>query len=272
MAPKNTATTGPRPPNASSTAGRQPKTLTAIRETAPYVLVAVLYIVVRYQALRGFAHATISISWKEVLLTWPAVLWFYVQHLLFPVHLSEFYALDYVRHATVRLVVLPLLLLFAIAVALYFWIRSLRQEPSAFFALLLIALPLLPVLDLRSLTAGDIAKSLKAPDAKVKKAIKDLAIQPAALAKSQSLIEAPRGDIRRTHLNHELQKVVLARKINRTLEERLANAPAPPLGSQERSDLTDMGHRIQRRSPKLQSLVADDRAPLGFRDVDRLPR
>ncbi len=30
------------------------------------------------------------------------------------------------------------------------------------------------------LTAGDIAKMLKAPDAKVKKAIKDLAIQPAA--------------------------------------------------------------------------------------------
>ena len=30
------------------------------------------------------------------------------------------------------------------------------------------------------MTAGDIAKALKAPDAKVKKAIKDLAIQPAA--------------------------------------------------------------------------------------------
>jgi hypothetical protein len=30
------------------------------------------------------------------------------------------------------------------------------------------------------LTAGAIAKALKAPDAKVKKAIKDLAIQPAA--------------------------------------------------------------------------------------------
>ena len=30
------------------------------------------------------------------------------------------------------------------------------------------------------LTAGNIAKALKAPDAKVKKAIKDLAIQPAA--------------------------------------------------------------------------------------------
>jgi hypothetical protein len=30
------------------------------------------------------------------------------------------------------------------------------------------------------LTAGDIAKALKAPDTRVKKAIKDLAIQPAA--------------------------------------------------------------------------------------------
>jgi hypothetical protein len=30
------------------------------------------------------------------------------------------------------------------------------------------------------MTAGDIAKALKAPDSKVKKAIKDLALQPAA--------------------------------------------------------------------------------------------
>ncbi len=132
------------------------KMLSGLQGTAPYLLLTLLYVVVRSRALGGFAHATISISWKSVFLTWPAVVWFYARHLLFPVRLSEFYALDYVRHATVRLVVLPLLLLPALGGALYFWIRLLRQKQVAFFALLLIALPLLPVLDLRSLTAGDI--------------------------------------------------------------------------------------------------------------------
>lgn len=145
------------PPHAGRGGDQQAKTLTALRETAPYVLLGVLYLVVRYRALGGFTHATISISWKEVFLTWPAVLWFYAQHLLFPVRLSEFYPLDYVRNATTQLVVLPLLFLLALGVVLYFLIRSLQPKQAVQFALLLIVLPLLPVLDLRSLTAGDIA-------------------------------------------------------------------------------------------------------------------
>jgi tetratricopeptide (TPR) repeat protein len=51
---------------------------------------------------------------------------------------------------------LPLLLLLALGLALYFLIRSLQLRQAALFALLLIALPLLPVLDLRALTPGDI--------------------------------------------------------------------------------------------------------------------
>ena len=71
--------------------------LAAVRAAAPYGLVALIYLGVRYRALKGFAHPTISISWTEIFLTWPSVLWFYVKRLLFPFHLSEFYSLDYVR-------------------------------------------------------------------------------------------------------------------------------------------------------------------------------
>jgi protein O-mannosyl-transferase len=129
----------------------------ALREAAPYVLLTLIYAGIRYRALRGFAHPTISLSWTEVFLTWPSVLWFYARHLLLPLHLSEFYSLNYVRHVTADQVLLPSLLLLALGLALHFLIRCLPQKRVAFFALALIVLPLLPVLDLRSLTAGDIA-------------------------------------------------------------------------------------------------------------------
>jgi tetratricopeptide (TPR) repeat protein len=132
-----------------------PKATAALPGVAPYVLLALIYIGVRYRVLRGFAHPTVPISWTEALLTWPSILWFYAQHLLLPFRLSEFYSLDYVHHATAGLV-LPLFLLLALGLALYYWIRALPQKQVAFFALALIVLPLLPVLNLRSLTPGDI--------------------------------------------------------------------------------------------------------------------
>ena len=133
--------------------------IAAIRESAPYLLLVPIYGGVRYRALGGWSHPTIPISWTEVCLTWPAVLWFYVRHLLLPVRLSEFYSLDYVSHFSARGVLLPLafLLIVASAVAFVFpLLRGSRQKNAARLALLLIIIPLLPVLDLHSLTVGDI--------------------------------------------------------------------------------------------------------------------
>jgi tetratricopeptide (TPR) repeat protein len=144
-----------RPPSGTQADGALPKATAALPGVAPYVLLALIYIGVRYRVLRGFAHPTVPISWTEALLTWPSILWFYAQHLLLPFRLSEFYSLDYVHHATAGLV-LPLFLLLALGLALYYWIRALPQKQVAFFALALIVLPLLPVLNLRSLTPGDI--------------------------------------------------------------------------------------------------------------------
>jgi protein O-mannosyl-transferase len=131
----------------------------AIRESVPYLLLVLIYGGVRYRVLGGWSHPTIPIGWTEVLLTWPAVLWFYARHLLWPLRLSEFYPLDYVSHFSAAAVLLPLALLLTLAVAVAFVLFLLRghsQENVALFVLLLLVVPLLPVLDLRSLTVGDI--------------------------------------------------------------------------------------------------------------------
>lgn len=128
----------------------------AVRESAPYLLVALIYLAVRSWALHGFSHPAISLSWTQVLLTWPAVVWFYARHLLLPVGLSEFYSLSYLDRATAGGFWLPLAKLALLLAVSWIWIRGISQRGAAWFALALIVLPLLPVLDLPSLTVGDI--------------------------------------------------------------------------------------------------------------------
>ena len=128
----------------------------AIRVSAPYWLIAFAYLGVRFWALHGFSHPPIALSAKQLFLTWPAVLWFYARHLLLPVNLSEFYSLAYLDHASLRHFWLPLALLVSVLALSVLWIRQLSQRRVAWFAVAMLILPLLPVLDLRSLTVGDI--------------------------------------------------------------------------------------------------------------------
>ncbi|MGA9473066.1 MAG: tetratricopeptide repeat protein [Terriglobales bacterium] len=124
-------------------------------------LVAVVlgYFVVRFYALRGWSHSTITIGWKEVFFSWPSVVWFYVTHLVWPARLSEFYSLDYISHATAGAVFVPLAYLLITAIVAAVVVRFIRErfeKRLARFGFVLLIVPLLPVLDLRSLTAGDI--------------------------------------------------------------------------------------------------------------------
>jgi len=141
---------------------RQPGSPRGMRSAAVLsaaMAVILIYLAARFFALQGLSHATISIGWRQVILTWPSVLWFYVKHLVSPGRLSEFYPLNYVSEFSARAVLLPLgfLLLAGIATAgLVFAIRERLAKRLAGLALVLIVVPLLPVLELRSLTAGDI--------------------------------------------------------------------------------------------------------------------
>jgi tetratricopeptide (TPR) repeat protein len=80
-----------------------------------------------------------------------------------PLRLSEFYSLDYVAHFSAAAVLLPLALLATVAAAVAFVLFRFRshsekqkQKNVARFAFPLLIVPLLPVLDLHSLTVGDI--------------------------------------------------------------------------------------------------------------------
>lgn len=139
-----------------------PKVVVAIRGALPYLVVVLVYGLVRLRALGRWSHSTVAVGWREVFLTWPAVLWFYIRHLVLPFRLSEFYSLDYVRTINVRAFWLPLAVVLAAVLTtaiLVWWGATLtrgRARKVARFALVLVVVPLLPVLDLRSLTAGDI--------------------------------------------------------------------------------------------------------------------
>ncbi len=134
----------------------------ALQQSAPYLLLVLLYALARYGALGGWSHPTIPIGWTQVVLTWPAVLWFYARHLILPLRLSEFYSLDYVSHFSASAVLSPLAFLLIVAAAVTFILifigrnSNARSREAARFALVLIVVPLLPVLDLHSLTVGDI--------------------------------------------------------------------------------------------------------------------
>jgi hypothetical protein len=143
------------------TDSRQSSSFAAARRISlPYVLVLLTYGVVRYLVLHGWSHATVSLRWNQVLLTWPSVLWFYVRHLCLPFRTSEFYSLDYVG-AFSWPVVLPLLLVAFAASLIWLLMRAIAKKDESYkvamlISVSLIVLPLIPVLDLRSLTAGDI--------------------------------------------------------------------------------------------------------------------
>ena len=122
------------------------------------LVVASIYFGARLHALRGWSDSTAEISWKEAFLTWPGVLWFYAKHLVWPVGLSESIAgLCVAVHGARGFAAAGLCVGSALAAGLVMvFIRGCLEKKLAWFALALTVVPLLPVLDLRSLTAGDI--------------------------------------------------------------------------------------------------------------------
>jgi tetratricopeptide (TPR) repeat protein len=126
----------------------------AIRKTWPYFLVILLYLPVRIHALKGFSHIVAPLSPAQLLFTWPALIWFWIRHLLWPVGLSTFYNLPAVVHPNLRNFSLPSILDVGAVMVLVACTR--RSRALAFFATWLV-LPLIPVLNLRAFVADDFA-------------------------------------------------------------------------------------------------------------------
>ena len=120
----------------------------------PFVMAALVYLVVRAAALHGVAHTTVEIPASISLYTMPSVIWFYVKQLLAPVRLSAFYDTPYVTHVSWKYFLSPLLgVVIAAAVVTLAWWKS--RSRTVLFAAIWLLLPLMPVLNLSFLPMGD---------------------------------------------------------------------------------------------------------------------
>ena len=128
--------------------------LRALTVALPYAALTILYLIIRFLALKGLGHAITPLTRKTIMLTWPSILLFYAKSLVWPIGLSAFYDTPYVTSFSLRQVILPLLALLLICIALYLWSR--RSRLVAFFSLWIV-LPLLPLLNISVFKEGEIA-------------------------------------------------------------------------------------------------------------------
>ncbi len=127
----------------------------AIRAAEPFLVATIPYLFVRVAALHGFSHPITSLSWKDVVCTWPLLVWFWIRHLVVPIGLGTFYDLRTVEHAGWGNFLSPALAA-AVGIGLLLW-GAWRSRTIAFSAAWMI-LPLLPFLDLRMFHQNNFAQ------------------------------------------------------------------------------------------------------------------
>ena len=126
----------------------------ALRKTWPYFALIVLYVPARIHALKGFSHPITALSTAQLVFTWPSLIAFWIRHLVWPAGLSTFYDFPAVVHPTMKNFVLPAIFDLCVGALLIVCARSSRSV--AFFAVWM-ALPLVPLLNLRVFVADDFA-------------------------------------------------------------------------------------------------------------------
>ena len=117
----------------------------AVKRVAPYLALTILYLVIRAVVLKGLAHSSTHLSLATTVFTWPALLWFYVKLLIWPVGLSVFYDTPYVTDPGLKNFVAPAVALAALAALLWRWSR---RAPVVRAAVAWLVLPILPVMNI----------------------------------------------------------------------------------------------------------------------------
>ncbi len=139
--------------------GRLRRSLAA---TIPYLPFAAVSLFTHWLLMRGASYATSPATPLRTVLTWPSLLVFYLRLLVWPAPVSPSYDVYFVTSFGVRQVLLPLLMVLAIAAAISYWSRCLwpdgdRRRRLGLFACAWIALGLLPVFYLKPLPGFDFA-------------------------------------------------------------------------------------------------------------------
>jgi tetratricopeptide (TPR) repeat protein len=122
--------------------------MAGVRTVLVYVPVAAFYLVARVLVLRRMGYVLVHLSARQVIFSVPSMVGFYVKKWFLPIHLNEFYDMPYWGTLNFWHVILPALVVLALAGAIWAARNQLgRREVE--FSLLWILLPLLPVLDSR---------------------------------------------------------------------------------------------------------------------------
>ena len=129
----------------------------ALKDSLGFLALTGLYLPLRAHVLHGLSHPSSPVTWSTMVLTAPSILWLYLRHLLIPGGISGLYGLPYVQNPASAAFVVPMALLLAFILALAWGIRRLEDARLALFACGWMVLPIIPVLWLRTFSAGDIA-------------------------------------------------------------------------------------------------------------------
>lgn len=134
----------------------------SLMPAAPFVLLTFIYLAVRWHVLKGLGHTMTPLAASTIIFTWPRLLLFYFQHLVWPFNLSVFYSEPYVETPGLLSFYLPAAGLVAIGMLAWMWVRrlgktSVQDKRLALFACAWILIPFIPLLDLSVLPVGEIA-------------------------------------------------------------------------------------------------------------------
>jgi tetratricopeptide (TPR) repeat protein len=118
----------------------------ALTPTAPYLPVALLYLLARYRVLSGLSHPLAPIPVGVWLMTVPSVLAAYLRHWFYPIGLAGAYDVFYQSRFNAGHVLFPLIILTVLGGAA--WISRKRLGArNVDHAMAWLVIPLLPVLD-----------------------------------------------------------------------------------------------------------------------------
>jgi hypothetical protein len=145
----------------------------ALREVVPFLIVTALYFFARWNALGRITSDTQHLPWRTVLLSWPAILWFYLETLLWPIRSHAFGDPTLADVWSTRGVLLPGMAVVVAAAALatgcaWAWKKTLRDtsDPLAstdsavvkrtiVLGVSILVLPILLTLNINALNPGD---------------------------------------------------------------------------------------------------------------------
>lgn len=121
-----------------------------------FVGLLIAYIAIRIHVIHGFAHNMGSASVRQMVLTWPAVIVFYLRQLFAPYELSPFHDIAWVESPLRLGFFVPLAIIIAVLVVLAFALRATSNRRPLLAALAWMSIPLFPMMNLRVYPEGEL--------------------------------------------------------------------------------------------------------------------